>query len=371
MPTIRTRGLQLVIGTYTERLPGVDGKADGILTAGFDPASGRIGPVTTAAAPRNPSYLTVSGTGENLYAVSETLDFEGGPGGGVTAYARDPRTGELTELNTAPSLGNLPCHVTLDGTGRFVLIANYGTDAASVTVYRVNPDGSLGARTDHVTPTGSGPDPDRQANSHAHMTATDPVTGAVLVADLGGDVVLRYTLDAAGRLHPRDPARLAAVPGAGPRHLAFHPGGRHLLVINELDSTVDVLHREGDSFSRTDRGSTLPVGLDVKNGAAAIQVTPSGRHVLATNRGQDGIAVFRFDPATSSLKPLGHAASPGKSPRDLTVTPDGRHVITACQDSDLLATYEFDDDTGQLTLLATTPAPTPVCVAFAPLDTQF
>jgi 6-phosphogluconolactonase len=358
--------MQLVIGTYTERLPGVDGKADGILVAGFDNASGRIGPVTTAAAPRNPSYLTISATGENAYAVNETLDFEGGQGGGVTAYARDPRTGDLTVLNAAPSMGNLPCYVTLDGTGRYVLTANYGTDVGSVTVYQISPDGSLGPRTDHVTHIGSGPDPVRQANSHAHMIAIDPVTGAVLVTDLGCDTVMRYTLDAAGRLHPADPSRLDAAPGAGPRHLAFHPDGRHLFVVNELDSTVCVLRREGDTFSRTDRGSTLPAGASAKNGAAAIRVTPSGRHILATNRGHDGIAVFRFDPATATLQPLGHADSPGKSPRDLVIAPDGRHVITACQDSDLLATYQFDDNTGQLSLLASTAAPTPVCVAFAP-----
>lgn len=358
--------MQLVIGTYTERLPDVDGKADGILVASFDNTSGSIGPVTTAAAPRNPSYLAVSATGENLYAVSETLDFEGGPGGGVTAYARDPRTGDLTALSAAPSLGDLPCYVTLDGTGRFVLTANYGTGIGSVTVYQVNPDGSLGSRTDHVTHFGSGPDPVRQANSHAHMTAVDPVTGAVLVADLGCDAVMLYTLDAAGRLRPGDPVRLDAVPGAGPRHLAFHPDGQHLFVVNELDSTVDVLRREGATFIRTDRGSTLPAHASGENGAAAIRVTPSGRHVLATNRGDDSIAVFRFDAATSTLQPLGHAASPGKSPRDLAVAPDGRHVIIACQDSDLLATYQFDDDTGQLTLLTTTAAPTPVCVTFAP-----
>jgi 6-phosphogluconolactonase len=358
--------MQLVIGTYTERLPGVDGKADGILVAGFDSASGSIGPLATAAAPRNPSYLTVSATGENLYAVSETLDFEGGPGGGLTAYARDPATGALRELNTAPSMGNLPCYVTLDGTGRFVLTANYGTDIGSVTVYQVNPDGSLGPRTDHVTHFGSGPDPDRQANSHAHMIAVDPVTGAVLVTDLGCDAVMRYTLDAAGRLRPQDPPRQDAVPGAGPRHMAFHPDGQHLFVVNELDSTVSVHRREGATFRRTGRSSTLPAGVSVPNGAAAIRVTPSGRHVLATNRGHDSIAVFRFDAAAPALEPLGHAASPGRSPRDLNVTPDGRHVIIACQDGDLLATYQFDEGTGQLSLLACTSAPTPVCVAFAP-----
>lgn len=358
--------MQLVIGTYTERLTDVDGKADGILMADFDAASGAIGPVTTAATPRNPSYLTVSATGENLYAVSETLDFEGGQGGGVTAYARDPRSGSLTMLNTAPSLGNLPCHVTFDGTGRFVLAANYSTDPGSVTVYEIGADGGLGRATDHLRLNGSGPDPVRQANSHAHMVAIDPVAGSVLVTDLGSDAVMMYTLDDAGRLSPSEVPQLTAAPGAGPRHMAFHPDGQHLFIVNELDNTVCVLRRADGYFVPTDRISTLPDAVTGKSLAGAIRVTPSGRHVLITNRGDDSVAVFRFDPDTSTLTLAGRADSPGECPRDLIFTPDGRHVIIACQDSDLLATYQFDDKTGELTLLASTPVPTPVCVTLAP-----
>ena len=354
--------MQLIIGTYTEQLPHVDGKADGILTASFDEASGSIGPVTTAAVVRNPSYLALSATGESLYAVSESLDFEGQPGGGLAAYARDPAAGGLALLNTAASLGPAPCHVALDRTGRFVLTANYGTEAGSVTVYQVGPGGRLGDLTDHVQHSGSGPDPVRQANSHAHMIAIDPVTGAVLVTDLGSDAVVIYTLDGTGRLHPGDTAQLAAAPGAGPRHLAFHPDGQHLFVVNELDNTVCVLRRDGDHFSGTGCISTLPAVADGQSAAAAIRVTPSGRHVLVSNRGHDSIAVLRFDASVPALTLLGHTATPGKSPRDLVVTPDGRHVIVACQDSDLLATYRFDDDSGGLSILTSAAAPTPVCL---------
>ena len=192
--------MQLIVGSYTEPMPFVDGQADGILAAPFDAATGRIGPVSTVAAARNPSYLAVSAGGERLYAVNETRTFEDGPGGGVTAYARDPGTGALTVLNSRPSLGDDPCYVTLDHTGRFALVANYGTDAGSVTVYQVEPDGRLGAVTDHVEHAGSGPVADRQANSHAHMIATDPVTGDLFVADLGSDAIVVYELSPAGRL---------------------------------------------------------------------------------------------------------------------------------------------------------------------------
>jgi 6-phosphogluconolactonase len=357
--------MHLIIGTYTEQLPHVHGKADGILAASFDPDSGRIGPVTSLAAARNPSYLAASASGGNVYAVNETVTFEDQPGGGITAYARDARTGHLTRLNARATVGKSPCHAALDRTGRFVLTANYGVDAGSVTVYRIEPDGRLGDMTDHVEHTGSGPVPVRQTNSHAHMIACDPVTGDILVADLGSDTVLVYSLDHDGRLAPKLAANLTAVPGAGPRHLAFHPDGRHLFIVNELDSTVCALRREDGEFVVTDGVPTLPAGAGGENLAGAIRVTPSGRHVLVSNRGHDSLAVLRFDPSTSALSPVGLTQNAGECPRDFILGPAGRHVIVAGQDNDQLACYEFDDDTGALRLLHSAVAPTPVCLVLA------
>jgi 6-phosphogluconolactonase len=357
--------MHLIIGTYTEQLPHVHGKADGILTASFDPASGRIGAVTSLAAARNPSYLATSPSGENVYAVHETLTFEDQPGGGITAYARDPRTGRLTRLNANATLGDSPCHVTLDRTGRFVLNANYGVDAGSVTVHRIESDGRLGDLTDHVEHAGSGPDSVRQANSHVHMIASDPVTGDILVSDLGSDTVFVYALDQDGRLSPKTAANLAAVPGAGPRHLAFHPDGRHLFIVNELDSTACALRREDDHFVVTDGVSTRPADAAGQNLAGAIRVTPSGRHVLVSNRGDDSLAVLSFDQGAEALSLVGITPDVGECPRDFIVAPDGRHVIVASQDNDQLASYSFDDEAGVLRLLHSAVAPTPVCIVLA------
>ena len=357
--------MDLIIGTYTEQLPHVHGKADGVLTASFDPVSGRIGPVTSLAAARNPSYLAASASGENVYAVHETVTFEDQPGGGITAYARDLRTGQLTPLNTRATLGDSPCHVTLDRSGRFVLNANYGVDVGSVTVHRIEPDGRLGDMTDHVEHAGSGPDPVRQANSHVHMIASDPVTGDILVSDLGSDTVFVYALGRDGRLAAKTSANLDAAPGAGPRHLAFHPDGRHLFVVNELDSTVCALRREDDQFVVTDGAPTRPEGAGGQNLAGAIRVTPSGRHVLVSNRGDDSLAVFRFDPDASALSLVGVTPDVGECPRDFIITPDGRHVIVAGQDSDHLASYRFDDEAGTLRLVHSAAAPTPVCLILA------
>ena len=355
--------MHLIIGTYTEILPHIEGKADGILAADFDAASGRFGEVRTLAAARNPSYLALSPTGDRLYAVCESETFEGHRGGGLIAFARDPGTGALTRLAARPTKGDSPCFVSLAGGGRFVLTANYGVDEGSVTVYPARADGGLGDLADHVVHTGSGPNIERQANSHAHMIASDPGTGDLLVSDLGADRIFVYELGPAGRLAGRRP--LTAMAGAGPRHMVFHPDGRHLFVANELDSTVSVWRREPGGFTAVATASTLPPGAGGENLSAAIRVSPSGRHVLVSNRGHDSVATFRFDPGRSELGLTGVTTVEGDYPRDFVLTPDGRRLVVASQDSDLLASYEFDDADGTLRLLHTTAAMTPVCLVLA------
>jgi 6-phosphogluconolactonase len=362
--------VHLIIGTYTERLPFVDGKADGILTADFDPASGRFGEVRTLAAARNPSYLVVSPTCSRLYVVCESETFESQRGGGVIAFARDAGTGELTRLNARPTVGESPCHVALVRGGRFLVSANYGKDpgsygedTGSVTVYPIGADGGLGELTDHVVHTGSGPNAERQASSHAHMSASDPETGHILVTDLGADTIFEYEVGPDGRLTLV--RELTAEPGAGPRHMAFHPDGRHLFVVNELGGTVSVWRRGLAGFEAVASTPTVPAGADGDNLPAAIRISPSGQHVLVSNRGHDSIAVFRFDPPVSGLRLVGVTPAEGEYPRDFILTPDGRHLITASQDSDLLASYEFDDATGALRLLHRAAAMTPVCLALA------
>ena len=141
-------------------------------------------------------------------------------------------------------------------------------------------------------------------------------------------------------------------------------------MVNELDSTVSALHRDGDRFRVAGQASTVPAAAlpavpGPDNMAAALRVSPSGRHVLASNRGHDSLAVLRFEPGTATLSPVSTAASAGTTPRDFIITPDGRHVIVAGQDNDVLATYAFDDDAGALRLLHTVIAPTPVCLTLA------
>jgi 6-phosphogluconolactonase len=353
---------ELIAGTYTERLPHVDGQAEGILACTF--ADGTIGPARVLAETRNPSFLVLSADGRHLYTVNETVDFEGQPGGGVTAYARGPE-GELSLLNSCSSGGVEPAHLELDPSGRFLLVANYRS--GSVAVFRLEADGSIGPRTDFVQHEGSSVDPVRQTGPHAHMILFDPVTGDVLVPDLGLDAVLFYTLSSEGTLTEHPDRRIHTEPGAGPRHLAFHPDGAHLLLVNELDNTVLALRRAGDGFETTAVASTLPDGFTGHSQAAAIRISPSGRTVLVSNRGEDSdtIASFRFDAGQGTLERTGLVSSNGREPREMIFAGGGQFLIVADQDTDALVVMEFSEDPPQLRPQSTTKVPTPVCLQIA------
>ena len=354
---------ELIIGTYTELLPHVDGKAEGILSCSFDGTT--VGPPRVLARTKNPSFIVVSGDGRHLYAVNETVTFEERPGGGVSAFSRDPGTGDLVLLNTKPSGGVEPAHLELDPSGRFLLVANYRS--GSVAVFALADDGRLGRMTGHVEHGGASLHPVRQSGPHAHMVIFDPCTGDLLVPDLGIDAVLVYTLSENGDLVEQRGRRLAVVPGAGPRHLAFHPDGDRLFVVNELDNTLVAWRRVEDGFVPTSTVSTLPEGFSAHSQAAAVRVSPSGRWVLVSNRGagSDSVAVVRFEEADGSLELAHMHPTSGREPRELIFAGDGTRVIVANQDTDSLVVFAFDDATGRLQDLSLTSVPTPVCLRTA------
>jgi 6-phosphogluconolactonase len=351
---------ELIIGTYTERLPHVDGKAEGILSCSFDGTT--VGQPRVLARTRNPSFIVLSRDGRRLYAVNEAVSFEERPGGGVSAFSRHPGTGELALLNTKPSGGLEPAHLELDPSGRFVLVANYRS--GSVAVFAVEDDGRLGAMTGHVQHEGTSLHPRRQSAPHPHMVIFDPRTGELLVPDLGRDAVLVYALTQSGELVAQAGRRLPVVRGAGPRHLAFHPAGDCLFVVNELDNTLVALRRDEDGFVPTGRVSTLPKGFSAHSQAAAIRVSPSGRWALVSNRGgeSDSVAVVSFDEADGSLELVHMHPTSGREPRDLIFTADGSRVVVANQGTDSLVVFAFEDATGRLEDLSQTTVPTPVCL---------
>jgi 6-phosphogluconolactonase len=331
-----------------------------MLAASYD-GTGVAG-LTAAARLPNPSWVTATADGRCLYAVAETTEFAGRPGGGVAAYARDPASGAVTLLNAVSSGGAEPAHLGLDPSGKFVVVANYGS--GSVSVFARETGGALGAMTGLVRHHGSSVDPERQAGPHPHQISFDPVTGDLLVPDLGLDAVYVYRLGEDGALTERRSARITVSPGAGPRHLAFHPDGHHLFLVNEMGHTVVVFRRDGDGFVPTDVTSTLPDGFTGHNQVSGVRVSASGRSVLTANRGHDSIAVFAFDAGTGKLAPTLLAPSGGREPRDLVFTPGDARLLVANQGSHTVTLFDFDEERPRLRFVSGTVVPAPACLRF-------
>jgi 6-phosphogluconolactonase len=236
-------------------------------------------------------------------------------------------------LGHRPSGGDHPCHLGIDRSGRWLAVANYGTGSASV--FPIGTDGALGAATATVRHSGRGHHPGRQAGPHAHAAVFSADGRLLMVADLGVDRVVVYGFDDRDGTLVRV-ADLVCAPGAGPRHLALHPDGTHVFVVNELDSTLSVYAVDGPSgeVQPSHTVSTLPEPHP-GNLAAGVHLSPDGTHVYVSNRGHDSIATFAWEPGTglqrSTVRPSG-----GRTPRSFALTPDGRHLVVANQGSDAL-----------------------------------
>jgi 6-phosphogluconolactonase len=339
------------------------GRAEGIVSFRVDPATGKLTPHGKTPDIRNPSYLCFDAARQFLYCVNELSEFDGNKGGGISAYRIDRETGALTFLNARPSRGEDPCHIILDPSGNFVLAANYS--GGSFIVYRRNADGSLGEETAFVQHQGSGPNTKRQEKAHPHMVTFDPAGRFLFIPDLGLDRVMFYTLDAAtGRVTPAPQPWVEVAPGAGPRHIVFHPSGKFAYVVNELDLTVTAIGFGGKA-SVVHAVSSLPPGASAPNySGAGLQITPDGKWLYSSNRVHESIAIYGIDQTSGRLSVVGHEPVRGRIPRDFCVAPSGKFLIVANQETDNLVTFAIDPATGRLTPGAEVTAGMPTCVKF-------
>jgi 6-phosphogluconolactonase len=352
------------IGTYTSK---TDSK--GIYSVHFDSSTGGLTSVAVAAATQDPSFLTVAHSEKYLYAVNELSEFDGKKSGAVTAYSLDPKSGKLTQLNQVPSGGADPCYVSFDKTGKYLLVANY--TGGSVATFPVAADGRIGAVSAFVQHTGSGPNKERQEGPHAHYIATSFDNRFAFVVDLGLDEVVIYRFDPAkGSLTPNDPPFVKVAPGAGPRHLAFHPNAKFAYVLNEVNSTVTAFtyDSKNGSFSTLQTLSTIPKYFTGHNDTAEIVVHPSGKFLYTSNRGHDSIAEFTIDPASGTLTPAGDFPTQGKTPRNFTLDPTGKFLLAANQESNNIVVFRIDQSTGALAAtgqVAQVPAPVDIVFVHA------
>jgi 6-phosphogluconolactonase len=351
----------LYVGTYTE-----NDNSDGIFLVRMEPQYGELRRVGAVKAGANPSFLAIHPNGRVLYAVNEVTEHSGKASGAVSAFAIAGDSGGLTRLNQQSSEGGAPCYVCVDRSGRAVLVANYV--GGNVALLPIQADGALAPATHAVQHRGTGPNPSRQDAPHAHCIVSDPGNRFALAADLGVDRVLVYRLSLDdGRLYHIEGGDAAMRPGAGPRHLAFHPRLPLLFVANELDSTVTTLRFDGErgALFPIESRSTLPAGWTGPNYPADIHVASSGRALYVSNRGHNSIALFSVAEATGALALQQVVSTEGDWPRNFTLDPTERWLLVANQRSDSVIVFARDPESGRLTpTRQRISIPSPVCLRF-------
>ena len=348
------------VGTYTRPEPHVKAASGkGIYTFELDRATGALSFLSLTENIASPSFLAVDRAGRYLYAISEVSQE---PEGWLSAYAIDRETGGLRFINRQPTHGSGPAYVSVDATGRYAFVANYGGGEA-VAMFPIRPDGGLEPESHTVRHQGSSVNPDRQTSPHPHCTVVDPSNRFLLVADLGIDRIVCYRIDHdAGKLAPCDPPGVSADPGAGPRHIAFHPNGRFVYNIQELDSRITAYAFDNGRMEALQTVPALPDDFSGQSTAADIRVHPNGRFVYASNRGHDSIVAYAID-ESGRLSYIAHQSTRGETPRNFNLDPGGGFLLAANQDSDTIVTFRVDGTTGVLEDTGVvTNTPTPVCI---------
>jgi 6-phosphogluconolactonase len=356
----------MYVGTYTNE----GSRSKGIYAYRFDPDTARLTSIGLAAETINPSFLVVHPNHRFLYAVNEVGDYKGQKSGAVSAFSIDRATGKLTLLNEVASGGADPCYITVDKTGKYVLVANY--TGGSVAAFPVLEDGRLGAASAFVQHTGHGTDPERQEGPHAHSIDLSPDNRFAIVDDLGLDESLVYKFDAAkGSLSLNEPNYAKTAPGAGPRHFALHPNGRFAYVVNEMQSSVSVFRFDAAAgvLHPLQTISTFPQDFSGHNDDAEILVYPSGKFLYASNRGHDSIAVFAIDQKKGTLTLVEYSPTKGQTPRSFEIAPGGSLLFAANEKSDNIVVFRINQQTGRLTPTGQVlEVAEPVCVKFAPIE---
>lgn len=349
---------RLYIASYSPR----DG--EGVFVAQFDGERAHIEAPRPAGRLKSPAALAVHPHKSILYATTAIADASATHSGAIAALRVDPVTGDLREIDRRTTGGSAPCYVSVEGTGRCLVVAHCGS--ASVACLSLKNDGSFGDVLTVIPHVGESRNTEGKAQAHSVLIA--PHNRFAVAADLGLDRLYCYRLEAqTARLTPHDPPFVETTPGAGPRHVAFAPDGRFLYAVNELGNTLAVCRFESDTgqIELLQELSTLPIDYRGESFAAEVQAHPTGRWVYASNRGHDSVAVFAVNVETGRLKFIEQASSGGKFPRHFAIDPAGKFLVVANQKSDRLALLRIDPASGRLTAVGEpVSVPQPVCLKF-------
>jgi 6-phosphogluconolactonase len=357
------------------------GVSKGIYQSSFNPTTGQLSVPVLIAPTARPSFLALSparaGQKRFLYAVNAVND----PAATVTAFSLDPASGATNRVGQVPSGGAGPAYISVDASGRAAFVANYfGSTVAS---YRVQPDGTLSQPVSTIDfkdkqKFGSrGPNTVRQDIPHPHCVTVSPDNRFLLVCDLGSDAISVFVIDdETGHLTTSDPHLFHVRPGSGPRHVVFHPNGRWVYGINELDSTIDLFLWTQTSSVENPQGLLVNTNFHIKtiaedfpvekNTAAEVAVSPDGNFLYASNRGEDTLVVFSIRPKKGDLAVVQRISCGGKGPRQFTLDPTAQWLVCGNQDSASVTVFRRDAATGKLTgPIQTAPIDSPLFALFA------
>lgn len=323
--------MTLLIGSYTELLsPELQGRGEGILVSQFDPRDGSIEVKACLYTP-NPSYLA-AGEHRIVYAVCERS------AASVHAFYVNANF-SLKHLSTRTIEGGYPCHLAYDRDAGCVIAACYET--GHITLHPVSAEGAVLPAQQVIRHYGNSVNEERQESAHPHMILTDG--NRVFVPDLGMDEIVCYTIT---DLTLTETGRVPFPKGSGPRHAVMHPGGKYLFVLNELTSTVSLIRCVDNEYALLCTTALSPRS----SGAAAIRISADGRYIYASDRGNNGIAVIRFDAATESMEQIAFFSTDGKNPRDIQIDQTGNWLLAANMDTDNISVFAVDKRSGLLSL---------------------
>ncbi len=340
----RSKEQFLIIGTYTS------GTNDGIYVYKFNTETGENSFVSSVKT-SNPSYLAISPNQKYVYAVNENADSTRFTvTGHVAAFSFDKKTGKLNFINKQESGGKHPCYVSIDKTGKWVIVGNYSSGSLAVLPARSN--GSLDSAVQVVQHEGSSVNSERQEAPHVHATVLNKNNKTLYVPDLGLDEVKLYNLDnKTGKLKEFVPPFIATEPGAGPRHIDVHPNGKYAYLMEELTGSVSVYEIEKNGYLTLAQNiSGLPRDFDGAVGSADIHVSPDGKFLYCSNRGESNtIGIFGINKSNGQLEWIDHQSTLGKTPRNFNFDPIGNFLLVANQNSDEIVIFKRDKETGMLT----------------------
>ncbi|RDC63996.1 lactonase family protein [Adhaeribacter pallidiroseus] len=331
------------VGTYAKP------EQDSIFGYRLNPATGELSSQLAFKGGENPSFLTLNAKKTHLYAVNEIGNFNNAKSGAVSSFAVDAKTGQLRLLNQQATEGASPCYVSLDKTEKVALVANYS--GGNVLSYPVQENGSLRKAVSNEQHQGSSIS-NRQSGPHAHCILPDPKNNFIFAVDLGLDQVLGYRLDSKnGKLTRAAQPAFQTKPGAGPRHLTFHPNGKLAFLICELNSTMTALdyNEAQGTFTEIQTLSTLPSDFTGESYCADVHVSPNGKFLYGSNRGHNSVVVYSINEATGQLTLVQHVSTQGNWPRNFAIDPSGRILLVANERSNDIFTFRIDPNTGQLT----------------------